>query len=118
MTDKKYLNIKEVSEKLNIKEYVIRHWDSKINGISIRLHENGNRYFNSDNVKKLEKLKNLLYENGKKNYSLNIADKILDNNNYRISSKKVENIQIINNDEKLEKVIKILTKMRNYINNL
>ena len=118
MTDKKYLNIKEVSEKLNIKEYVIRHWDSKINGISIRLHENGNRYFNAENVKKLENLKKLLYENGKKNYSLNIADKILSDIKSKNSSKIVEKTEHTEGFENPKKIIKILNKMRNYINNL
>ena len=118
MTNKKYLNIREVSEKLNLKEYIIRHWDSKIDGISTRLHANGNRYFNTENVKKLENLKKLLYENGKKNYSLNIANKILGDIKSINSSKIVEKIEYTKGFENPKKIIKILNKMRNYINNL
>tara|TARA_B100000575_G_C23041098_1_gene599209 strand:- start:152 stop:508 length:357 start_codon:yes stop_codon:yes gene_type:complete len=118
MIEKKYLNIKEVSEKLNLKEYIIRHWDSKINGISTRLHENGNRYFNAENIKKLENLKSLLYENGKKNYTLNIADKILDNIKARKSSRIVNKNEYNDTNENPKKIIKILVKMRKYINNL
>ena len=30
MKDKKYLNISEVSRRLQIEEHTIRHWDSKV----------------------------------------------------------------------------------------
>ena len=34
---KKYKTIKEVSDLLNINQHVIRYWDSKFEGLSIRL---------------------------------------------------------------------------------
>ena len=82
--EKKYLNIKEVSKLLSIKEHVIRYWDSldpktnkmRIEGLSVR-SKGGTRYFNRDNIRRLSKLKNILFENGKHNYSLSLASKLL-----------------------------------------
>ena len=84
MINKQYYNIKEVSKMLDIKEHVIRHWDSidpktkklRIEGLSMR-SKGGTRYFNKENIKKLSNLKNVLFENGKHNYSLQLADKII-----------------------------------------
>ena len=88
--EKKYYSIREVSEILNIKEHVIRHWDSldpktnklRIEGLSIRT-KGGTRYFNQGHIKKLSNIKNILFEDGKHNYSLDLVNKI-------ISSKKLE----------------------------
>ena len=86
--EKKYKTISEVSNLLNIHTHVIRYWDSKFEGISIRLHKNKQRFFNTENIKKLSELKNTLYQNGKHNYSLELANKIVNNKNtkYKISS--------------------------------
>ncbi len=88
--NKQYYNIKEVSKILNLKEHVIRHWDSldpktnklRIEGLSIRT-KGGTRYFNQGHIKKLSNIKNILFEEGKHNYSLDLVNKI-------ISSKKLE----------------------------
>ena len=87
--DKQYYNIREVSKILNLKEHVIRHWDSldpktnklRIEGLSIRT-KGGTRYFNQSHIKKLSNIKNILFEEGKHNYSLDLVNKI-------ISSKKL-----------------------------
>ena len=63
MTEKQYKNIKEVSKLLNIKEHVIRYWDSidpktekiRIQGLSTR-NRGGVRYFNTENINKLEQV--------------------------------------------------------------
>ena len=88
--NKQYYNISEVSKILNLKEHVIRHWDSvdpktnklRIEGLSIRT-KGGTRYFNQTHIKKLSNIKNILFEEGKHNYSLDLVNKI-------ISSKKLE----------------------------
>ena len=81
MNDKKYKSIKEVSKLLDINMHVIRYWDSKFNDISTRLNQNNQRFFSNDNIKKLKELKLTLYNNGKHNYSLDLAKKIIDNKN-------------------------------------
>ena len=97
LKSKQYYNIREVSKILNLKEHVIRHWDSidpktnkmRIKNLSIRT-KGGTRFFSKTHVKKLENLKKILIVNGKRNYSLDLASRIIDKN--RKASKK-NNIQ-------------------------
>ena len=123
MNNKKYLNISEVSKMLQIEEYKIRYWDSidpktnkyRIEGISTK-SKGGTRYFNKENIKKLEKLKNILYDGKDQNYSIKLAEKIL-SSNYKLSNNKDEyysNNQHLGNIEKIEQ---ILNKMRLLLNN-
>ena len=124
--NKQYYNISEVSKILNLKEHVIRHWDSldpktnklRIEGLSIRT-KGGTRYFNQTHIKKLSNIKNILFEEGKHNYSLDLVNKI-------ISSKKLEkqfhdnlttsgpnqNKDKLNNIQKLIKILNKLRKLR------
>ena len=121
MIKKKYLNISEVSKMLNLQEHKIRYWDSidpktkkyRIEGISTK-SKGGTRYFNADNISKLEKLKQILYEDNSQNYSIKLANKI-------ISSNKVNNFNqkkpgFVNN-ENLKKIDQILNKMRLLLKN-
>ena len=75
--DKQYKNITEVSNLLKINKHVIRYWDSKFDGISVRLSDNKRRLFNQENINKIKKLQEVLYQNGKQNYSLELANKII-----------------------------------------
>ena len=83
-SEKKYFSIREVSKMLGIKEHVIRHWDSidpktkkfRIPNLSIRT-KGGMRFFNKSHIKKLSSLQSILKENGKRNYSLDLANKII-----------------------------------------
>ena len=123
MINKKYLNISEVSNLLQIQEHKIRYWDSvdpktnkyRIEGISTK-SKGGTRYFNKENIKKLQKLKKILYEGDNQNYSIKLAEKIL---NSKIKQPVEEdetkiNSQDLNNVEKFEQ---ILNKMRLLLKN-
>ncbi len=127
MYEKKYLNISEVSKIVDLKEHVIRYWDSvdpitneiRITGLSTR-SKGGTRYFNKENIKKLTNLKNILFNNGKHNYSLDLAKKLLEKRKVQNikSDVKLDNNSNLNlNTEKLEKLNKILRKMRLVLNN-
>ena len=96
MKDKKYKSISEVSELLKINKHVIRYWDTKFDGISTRLSDNKRRFFNVENIKKLQELKNILYQNGRHNYSFDLAKKI-------VSDKSKKNEVSINNKIKESK---------------
>ena len=123
MTNRKYLNISEVSKMLQIEEHKIRYWDSidpktnkyRVEGIS-KKSKGGTRYFNKENIKKLQKLKNVLYEGGNQNYSIRLAEKIITSSSkvqiekYKINS----DIQDLNNVKKIEQ---ILNKMRILLKN-
>ena len=118
MTNKKYINISEVSKLLDIEEHKIRYWDSldpktnkyRIEGNSTKSN-GGTRYFNKENIKKLEKLKNILYDGKKPNYSIKIADKILSSKS-KISSNRLQNTSKLQNLDEVEKIAQILNKMR------
>jgi len=123
MINKKYLNISEVSKLLQIEEHKIRYWDSvdpktnkyRIEGISTK-SKGGTRYFNKENIKKLQKLKKILYEGDNQNYSIKLAEKILNSNIKQsiIEGKTKINSQDLNNIEKFEQ---ILNKMRLLLKN-
>ena len=119
---KKYLNISEVSKMLQIEEHKIRYWDSidpktnkyRVDGISTK-SRGGTRYFNKENIAKLKKLKNILYEGHKQNYSIKLAEKILTSKiKTSIETDKTKTaFQDLNNVKKLEQ---ILNKMRLLLN--
>ena len=123
MINKKYLNISEVSKILQIEEHKIRYWDSvdpktnkhRVEGISTK-SKGGTRYFNKENIKKLQKLKNILYDGDKQNYSIKLADKILTSKTKQAIEKDkiIKDFQNINNVEKIEQ---ILNKMRLLLKN-
>ena len=101
---KKYKTIKEVSNLLNINQHVIRYWDSKFDGLSIRFSKKKQRYFNNEHIKKIEDLKETLYQNGKHNYSLDLAKKIINNkkNNYE---KNPDSLDTKNNTIDIKKLM-------------
>ena len=109
MKDKKYISIAEVSELLKINKHVIRYWDTKFDGISTRLSDSKRRFFNIENIKKLQELKNILYQNGRHNYSFDLAKKIVND-----KTKKNE-VSIIN---KIGKTKFNIVKLQEISNNL
>ena len=123
MISKKYLNISEVSKILQIEEHKIRYWDSidpktnkyRIEGISTK-SKGGTRYFNKDNIKKLQKLKTILYDGKKHNYSIKLADKILNSNN-KFSNQITQNNAIYEYSDSNKKISQILDKMRSLLKN-
>ena len=123
MINKKYLNISEVSKMLQIEEYKIRYWDSvdpktnkyRIEGISTK-SKGGTRYFNKENIKKLEKLKTILYDGNNQNNSIKLADKILSSNN-KLSNDKDNNFRNYQHLYNVQKIEQILNKMRLLLNN-
>ena len=64
MSEKKYKSISEVSKILNLKKHVIRYWDSKFDGLSLRLNSNKQRFFNNENITDVKTLKKFLLEKG------------------------------------------------------
>ena len=118
MIEKKYLNISEVSKLLQIEEHKIRYWDSidpktkrhRIEGLSTK-SKGGTRYFSKQNIKKLNKLKNILYDGNKHNYSIKLADQILSSNINSNLKNNDKNSDFYNFDN-VEKFEQILNKMR------
>ena len=123
MISKKYLNISEVSKLLQIEEHKIRYWDSldpktnkyRIDGISTK-SKGGTRYFNRENIKKLQKLKSILYDGNNQNYSIKLADKILTaKSKFGIQQDNIKSD--IKYPQNVKKIEQILNKMRLLLKN-
>ena len=110
MNEKVYKSINEVSKILDINTNIIRYWDTKL-GISKQSNTKKQKFFNSLDIKKLKELKDTLYNNGKYNYSLDLAKKILSKKsriqNYATNTNKENNENI----EDLKEVRKNLNKI-------
>ncbi len=123
MIKKKYLNISEVSKILEIEEHKIRYWDSKdpktnkyrVEGISTK-SKAGTRYFNRENIRKLQKLKNILYDGENQNYSIKLADKILNSNSKKDIHQDQKKLNVLQLDNS-KKIDQILNKMRLLLKN-
>ena len=123
MINRKYLNISEVSKLLQIEEHRIRYWDSidpktnklRIEGISTKSN-GGTRYFNKENIKKLKKLKSILYDGNKHNYAIKLADKILSSKSKLRTDYQLNklNTKFADNGKKIDQ---ILNKMRLLLKN-
>ena len=121
--NKQYYNISEVSKILNLKEHVIRHWDSvdpktnklRIEGLSIRT-KGGTRYFNQTHIKKLSNIKNILFEEGKHNYSLDLVNKIMSSK--KLYKNNTGEVDLAFKDKNLPTEIKTQVKLKKIINNL
>ena len=124
--EKKYYSIREVSKMLDIKEHVIRHWDSidpktkklRIENLSIRTN-GGTRFFNKSHIKRISKIKDILKENGKRNYSLDLASKFIDQNkknNNSINKNEKQKSDSSNFDDNYRKIRIITKKLKTLIN--
>ena len=117
---KKYLSISEVSKVVGLEEHTIRYWDSidpktkkfRVEGISTK-SKSGTRYFNRENINKLQKLKSLVYSNGEQNKVLNLANKFIHS---KVNTKNIYNKINLNetydNSQKTKKIAQILKKIR------
>ena len=107
MKEKTYKSLSEVSKLLNLNTHIIRYWDSKL-GISSQSNSKKKKFFNNHNINQLRKLKSTLYQNGKYNYSIELANKIIN----RTSKRTIINettIPITNN----KNIINSLKKINN-----
>ena len=107
---------------LNIEKHIIRYWDSKdskngklrFEGISTRLKGSKRRHFSKENIKKLEELKNILYQDGRHNYLLDLAKKIVNKKSikYNLSFQDLSTKSKLDIDKLVEisKNLKILLK--------
>ena len=117
---KKYLSISEVAKVVGLEEHTIRYWDSidpktkkfRVEGISTK-SKSGTRYFNRENINKLQKIKGLVYSNGEQNKVLNLANKfILSKGNTKNIYSKINLNETYDNSQKTKKIAQILSKIR------
>ena len=64
LPDKKYFSIGEVSTICKIKPHVLRYWESEFPQLSPSKRKGNRRYYQSDDLVLVQKIKFLLYEKG------------------------------------------------------
>lgn len=99
---------------LDIKEHIIRYWDSKlkINNICVRLNNRKRRQFNALNIKRLKEVKEKIKIDGKHNTVLKLTKVLLNNKNTKNNSliNKDNNNKVID-IKSLESISKSLKKL-------
>ena len=116
MKDKTYKTINEVSKLLNLNTHIIRYWDSKLS-ISSQSNSKKKKFYNNRDIHLLKELKDTLYQNGKYNYSLELANKIINITNKRSRGNK-NNQLITDNKNIVNRLEKINNNLKKILNSL
>jgi DNA-binding transcriptional MerR regulator len=61
---KLYYSITEVSELTNVKPHVLRYWETEFKALKPRKNRAGNRTYRAGDIKVIQTIKQLLYEEG------------------------------------------------------
>ncbi len=77
MTERLYYPISEVCSMLDLKPHVLRYWETTFPMLTPRKNRAGNRVYRPDDVRTLQYIKKLLYEDG---YTIEGARKKLEEN--------------------------------------
>ena len=115
--------IGEVAKELNLieletgkaKTYILRFWEKEFPQLKPKLRAKGRRYYTVENVKLLKKIQYLLKDKG---LTIKGAKKIMENNINDIEvddfeRKDISTIDLSNKKEKLIKIKKIITELKN-----
>ena len=73
-----FQTISEVTKKLSVQQHVLRFWESKFTQIKPMKRGGGRRYYRPEDVLMLERIKNLLYDDG---YTIKGVQQILKKEN-------------------------------------
>ena len=77
-SDSAFQTISEVTKKLSVQQHVLRFWESKFTQIKPMKRAGGRRYYRAEDVLMLERIKNLLYDDG---YTIKGVQQILKKEN-------------------------------------
>ena len=115
---KLYYSIGDVSEMTDLKQYVLRYWESEFFILNPEKNKAGNRRYKKEDIKVVRHIKELLYD---KKFTIRGAqqyledyykDKDSDSNIVNISSQTVDREFLIDLKEKLEETLQLLSKLR------
>ena len=115
--------IGEVAKELNLievetgkaKTYILRFWEKEFPQLKPKLRAKGRRYYTSENVQLLKKIQYLLKDKG---LTIKGAKKIIENNIDDIEvddfeRKDISTNDLLNKKEKLIRIKKIITELKN-----
>ncbi len=89
MAEKEFYSIKEVSDLLELKPYVLRYWEKEFSILRPKRNRVGRRYYTKKDVDIVRMIKNILHEQG-----------------YTIAGAKKKIVQIIEGPEQLSLPLK------------
>ena len=115
---KLYYSIGDVSEMTDLKQYVLRYWETEFPMLKPAKNRAGNRTYKNEDIKVIRQIKELLYEKkftiqGAKQYLTELYDKNNEDTNIvNISSHNVDKEFLQELKSKLEDTIELLEKFK------
>ena len=116
---KLYYSIGDVSQMTDLKQYVLRYWETEFLILSPAKNRAGNRVYKDDDIKIIRHIKELLYE---KKFTIRGAKQYLEeyysnnsddsNNIVKISSQKIDKEFLIDLKKKLQETIEIIENFK------
>jgi len=115
---KLYYSIGDVSEMTDLKQYVLRYWETEFSILNPEKNKAGNRRYKKEDIKVVRHIKELLYD---KKFTIRGAqqyledyykDKESNSNIVNISSQTVDREFLMDLKEKLEETLQLLSKLR------
>ena len=115
---KLYYSIGDVSEMTDLKQYVLRYWETEFSILKPAKNKAGNRTYKNEDIKVIRHIKELLYEKkftirGAKQYLEEYyANKSGDSNIVKISSQEIDKEFLIDLKGKLEETIEMINSLK------
>ena len=108
--NKLYYSISEVSEITNLKQYVLRYWETEFNQLSPKKNNAGNRKYRKSDVEIINLIKDLLYN---KKYTIEGARQYLSDikNKDKTPSKNLSKSILSDMKADLENIINLIKKL-------
>ena len=105
--DNSYFTISKTAEIIGVQSHVLRFWEKKFSSINPKKSLSGRRFYSSNDIETLLKIKKLLYEDG---FTIKGAVSIIDKSNK-------ENVENVNDPKsmKLHKSINLIQQGLNLI---
>ena len=115
---KLYYSIGDVSQMTDLKQYVLRYWETEFSILSPEKNKAGNRRYKKEDIKIIRHIKELLYDKkftirGAKQYLEDYyKNKDSDSSIVNISSQMVDKEFLMDLKEKLEETLNLLAKLK------
>ena len=115
---KLYYSIGDVSKMTDLKQYVLRYWETEFSVLNPEKNKAGNRRYRKEDIKIIRHIKELLYDKkftirGAKQYLKDYyKNKDSSSNIVNISSQTVDREFLLDLKGRLEETIQLLAKLR------
>jgi len=111
---KLYYSIGEVSKATELKQYVLRYWETEFKPLSPSKNKAGNRTYRQKDIDTIQRIKDLLY---RQKFTIEGARKMLSNENTP-ESKTIEEQPKQTGEANVEILIKIRSELKSLLENI